>query len=61
MTCLPFLKDYIEEEGNVHTGGLPPWLQAEEDHDPDRAIGPTLEDFKKHGKYNDNVIARVPL
>lgn len=41
--------------GNIHTGALPPWLRSEDEdcresnQDKDvPAIGPSLEDFKKH-------------
>ncbi|XP_060083534.1 uncharacterized protein LOC132562782 [Ylistrum balloti] len=40
-------QDFIVEEGNVHTGGLPPWLQ-DNSEDTDQEIGPTLKDFQRH-------------
>ncbi|KAJ8316104.1 hypothetical protein KUTeg_006118, partial [Tegillarca granosa] len=39
-----------EEEGNVHTGGVPPWLRPDTDEGDTqkREIGPTVLDFKRH-------------
>lgn len=39
-----------EEEGNVHTGGVPPWLRPNTDEadDQKKEIGPTLSDFERH-------------
>ncbi|XP_030648698.1 centrosomal AT-AC splicing factor [Chanos chanos] len=35
--------------GNVHTGGVPPWLQEDpEEERTEQEIGPSLQDFLKH-------------
>ncbi|XP_045192627.2 centrosomal AT-AC splicing factor-like [Mercenaria mercenaria] len=36
------------EEGNVHSGAVPPWLQPDEDSSGTGVIGPTMQDFQKH-------------
>ncbi|XP_033758578.1 coiled-coil domain-containing protein 84-like isoform X2 [Pecten maximus] len=40
-------QDFLVEEGNVHTGGLPPWLQ-DNTEDRGQEIGPTLKDYQRH-------------
>ncbi|XP_060589117.1 centrosomal AT-AC splicing factor-like isoform X2 [Ruditapes philippinarum] len=39
---------YGNEEGNVHSGGLPPWLQSDDDSSKSSVIGPTIKDIQKH-------------
>ncbi|XP_069115797.1 centrosomal AT-AC splicing factor-like isoform X2 [Argopecten irradians] len=41
-------QDFIEEEGNVHTGGIPPWLQGVSEDRGDGEIGPTMKEFQQH-------------
>ncbi|XP_075696238.1 centrosomal AT-AC splicing factor [Rhinoderma darwinii] len=45
---LTFIGQQMSDQGNVHTGALPPWMLPDEDTGNPQNIGPSIEDFLKH-------------
>ncbi|KAL4234225.1 Coiled-coil domain-containing protein 84 [Mactra antiquata] len=48
LTCVLRQDNEEREEGNVHTGALPPWLTPDTTNNHTTQIGPTIEDYQKH-------------
>ncbi|KAG8569467.1 hypothetical protein GDO81_014426 [Engystomops pustulosus] len=47
---LTFIGQQVSDQGNVHTGALPPWMLPDDDDEAGSSqdIGPSMEDFLKH-------------
>ncbi|KAM5132305.1 centrosomal AT-AC splicing factor [Mantella aurantiaca] len=46
LTCIG--QQMVHNEGNIHTGAVPPWMTADEEDTIKQEIGPALEGFLKH-------------